>query len=156
MADKDFDFLHGRWRLRTRKLRDVMDPTCTDWIEFDSVSEIVPAFGGAGNVELTSLATEPPQEALTVRLYDAGEDLWRVWYLSTRAPGYMGPADEGRFADGRGTFVCEEELGGRLGLVRHQWTRLDTGRPRWEQAFSFDGGESWETNYVTEHEPLGE
>ncbi|GAA2067149.1 hypothetical protein GCM10009839_93710 [Catenulispora yoronensis] len=154
MADKDFDFFHGRWRMRTRKLRDVFDPTCTEWVELDGVTEVRPAFGGAGNVETTTLGTEPPLQAVTVRLHDAEQDLWRVWYVSTRAPGYMGPADEGRFEDGRGVFICEEELGGRPGLVRHQWTALDTGRPRWEQAFSFDKGQTWETNYVSEHEPL--
>jgi hypothetical protein len=31
--------------------------------------------------------------------------------------------------------------------VRFLWTRTDTESPRWEQAFSDDGGRTWETNW---------
>jgi quinol monooxygenase YgiN len=32
--------------------------------------------------------------------------------------------------------------------VRFRWTRLTSGSPRWEQAFSDDGGKSWEINWT--------
>jgi len=43
------------------------------------------------------------------------------------------------------------ELGARIAerpvLVTFQWDRQDPGRPHWHQAFSADGGESWEINW---------
>jgi hypothetical protein len=32
--------------------------------------------------------------------------------------------------------------------VRFLWTQNDGEGPRWEQAFSADGGVSWETNWI--------
>ena len=150
MSDStDFDFFHGKWLLNQRKLRDVMDPRCTEWVEFTATAEVRPIFGGLGSIELSHNEYDPPFDGLTLRVFDPEAKLWRVWWISTRAPGYLGPADEGRFEDGRGVFLCEEELGGRAGLVRHQWIGTDNDSPRWEQAFSFDGGETWATNWVT-------
>ena len=34
--------------------------------------------------------------------------------------------------------------------MRFTWSGVTTKTPRWEQAFSDDGGETWETNFVTE------
>ena len=33
-------------------------------------------------------------------------------------------------------------------LVRFIWSGVTTATPRWEQAFSDDGGRTWETNWV--------
>lgn len=37
---------------------------------------------------------------------------------------------------------------GRPIKVRFLWTGMATGSPRWEQAFSEDGGRTWEVNWV--------
>ena len=34
--------------------------------------------------------------------------------------------------------------------VRFIWSGVTTPTPRWEQAFSEDGGETWETNWITD------
>ena len=40
MGDKhDFDFIFGEWVVHNRKLRDVTDPACADWVEFEAISE---------------------------------------------------------------------------------------------------------------------
>ena len=31
-----FDFIHGTWTVHNRKLRDVTDPACDEWVEFDA------------------------------------------------------------------------------------------------------------------------
>lgn len=58
------------------------------------------------------------------------------------------PAVFGAFADGVGTFEGDDTLHGRPIRVRQLWTGVDTATPRWEQAFSGDGGKTWETNWV--------
>jgi hypothetical protein len=54
----------------------------------------------------------------------------------------------GGFADGLGTFECDDTFQGRPVRVRYQWSRVDTDQPHWEQAFSVDGGQSWEVNWT--------
>jgi hypothetical protein len=39
-------------------------------------------------------------------------------------------------------------LDGRRIEVRFTWTGIGTDAPHWEQAFSDDGGASWETNWI--------
>ena len=39
--------------------------------------------------------------------------------------------------------------------VRFIWSGVTTPTPRWEQAFSDDGGETWETNWVMDFTPRG-
>ena len=45
---------------------------------------------------------------------------------------------------GRSTDAFE----GRPITVRFTWSGIDTPEPRWEQAFSDDGGRTWETNWI--------
>ena len=144
----DFDAYHGRWRLLNRKLRDVFDPDCDEWIEFGGTTDVQPIFGGLGNVEFSHNEADPPFDALTVRLYDPATGLWRIWWASARFPGELGLLGEGRFVDGRGRFYSEELLNGRMTRVRVEWSGLAEGKPYWEQSFSYDGGQTWRTNYI--------
>ena len=146
IAGTDFDFLLGRWSVHQHKLADVTDRDCTEWVDFDSVSEVRPVLGGAGNVD-TLVATLPDGrhfEGLTLRLYDPGADLWRIWWSSTTVPGRLDPSVEGRFRDGRGVFVGDDEIGGRPARVRYLWSAITPTSARWEQDFSFDGGATWD------------
>ncbi len=54
----------------------------------------------------------------------------------------------GRFEDGVGTFLGDDELHGRPIRVRFLWSGISAQAARWEQAFSGDGGATWETNWV--------
>ena len=53
----------------------------------------------------------------------------------------------GRFEDGRGTFHGDDELDGKPIRVVFRWTDITPTSARWEQAFSADGGKTWETNW---------
>jgi hypothetical protein len=142
----DFDFLFGRWTVHHRKLADVQDPECTDWIEFDSDGEARPVLGGIGNVDTVSATLPDGREfqGLTLRLYEPGADLWRIWWSSTGRPGKLDPPVEGRFRDGTGVFTGPDTIGGRPAVVRYLWSRITPVSARWEQDFSFDGGTTWD------------
>jgi len=142
----DFDFFMGQWAVHHHRLADVTDRDCTEWIDFDSVGRAWPVLGGLGNVDTVS-GTMPDGrslEGMTLRLYDPEADLWRIWWSSTTSPGRLDPPVEGRFRDGRGVFLGEDEVGGKPALVRYLWSAMTPTSARWEQDFSFDGGTTWD------------
>ena len=60
----------------------------------------------------------------------------------------MGQPTIGGFIDGRGEFYDQEDFDGRAIFVRFVITPLDANTIRFEQAFSDDGGKTWEVNWV--------
>lgn len=61
----------------------------------------------------------------------------------------------GGFADGEGRFFGESQLRGTTVKVRGLWTGIGADRVQWEQAYSADGGASWETNWVSRYRRVG-
>ena len=55
----------------------------------------------------------------------------------------------GSFSGDVGTFECDDTHDGRPVRVRYRWTKGEHA-DAWEQAFSEDGGETWETNWTAE------
>ncbi|MFI8186567.1 hypothetical protein OG539_33515 [Actinacidiphila glaucinigra] len=143
----DFDFIFGRWQVRNRKLVDVTDVACEEWIEFDATGAAEPILGGLGHVDRFWAETF---EGFTLRQFDPESKLWRIWWASSRRPGHLDPYVEGSFTGGIGQFFCDDVLGGHAVKVRFQWTTLNPDAPRWEQAFSYDGGTTWRTNWIME------
>jgi len=146
MPATDFDFLPGRWHVANRKVTDTLDPDCDDWEEFEGTSEARAILDGGGNIDHFRTSG---YEGFSLRLYDADADLWRIWWSSTQRPGRLDPPVEGRFGeDGRARFECEDELEGVPIRMRFDWSEITDSSARWEQAFSFDGGETWKTNWI--------
>lgn len=60
----------------------------------------------------------------------------------------MGIPAIGEFRDGRGEFYNQETLNGRAILVRFVISDITTHSGRFEQAYSDDGGKTWEVNWI--------
>jgi hypothetical protein len=147
---RDFDFLHGRWRIHNRKLRDPLSGS-SEWYEFEARSVEQPVWGGDANLEEydATLPDGSRLRGLALRLYDTAARRWTI-HWSTAARGTLDPAMYGTFLDGVGTFYSHEDYHGRMILVRFLWTSEGPDAARWEQAFSADGGGTWEANWIME------
>ena len=144
----DFDFFFGSWRVHHRQLRRRL-ADCNERIEFSGTCTAQPTMGGTGNIDDTVI--EKPDgtyRAMTVRAYDATSQSWAIWWIDGRTPhGPVDPPMIGRFQDGIGTFLADDTFEGRKIKVRFLWSGITLTACRWEQAFSADGGATWETNW---------
>lgn len=141
----DFDFLAGRWDVRNRRRRRIL-ADCEEWDEFPGRAECTRLFGGAANVDTISFPSLG-QSGLTVRLFDRELEEWSIYWASSR-DGILQQPVTGRFAGGEGWFYGDDTFQGRLIRVRYIWSGMTDHSARWEQAFSADGEETWETNWI--------
>lgn len=149
----DFDFIIGSWRVHHRRLVDRLSG-CTEWAEFAGASTTRKTLGGFGNLEDNWLDLPGgAYRAVALRSFDAATGKWAIWWLDARFPHQLDPPVVGAFADGIGTFYADDTLSGRPIKIRFVWS-ADPERPRWEQAFSPDGGASWEPNWIMEFSRL--
>lgn len=147
---RDFDFIYGRWHVHNRKLRDLTDPACDEWVEFGATSEAFPILHTFGHIDRIYVP-DPPDgaafEGLTLRLFDPASNTWSIWWSSTRAPGRLDPPMTGAFTDGDGAFYGTDVVGGREIMLRFDW-HADPSTPSWQQSFSDDAGATWKLNWV--------
>ena len=124
---------------------------CTDWTEFSGTSSTRKILEGFGNVE-DNVLNFPDGEvkAAAFRSFDAKSQRWAIWWLDGRAPHHLDVPVVGSFDGKVGTFLANDNLDGRPIVVRFTWHANSGENPVWEQAFSDDGGKTWETNWVME------
>jgi len=144
----DFDFLIGNWKVLHRRRR-VRLAGNDEWEEFDGTCAAQLLLGGAANLD-DNVLNLPAGEyrAATMRAYDVQTRRWAIWWLDARNPLAIDPPVIGGFAEGVGVFYAEDVFNGKPIRVRFRWTDTGTSTPRWEQAFSPDGGKTWEINWT--------
>jgi hypothetical protein len=147
--DHDFVFLVGKWTVKHRQLKERLAGN-TEWIEFTGTSELGLIMGGNGTFDHNRIdKPDGSYYGVTLRTYDQKTKEWRIYWFDSRYPGApVEPALVGKFHDGKGVFYSDETFNGRPINVRFIWSQTKTGSPRWEQAFSPDGGQTWETNWI--------
>jgi hypothetical protein len=146
MTNTDFDFLAGHWESRQRRLVEVLAGK-DEWYEFTATLDCQVLLDGNGVFDVLR-APERDLEGITLRLYSPQERVWRIWWAAKTSGGRLDVPVVGRFDDGVGTFECDDIWQGTPIRVRYVWSRVDASNPRWEQAFSTDGGQTWEVNWV--------
>ncbi len=145
-----FDFVIGNWTVQHRRLKERL-VGCTDWLEFGGTSRTQKILDGQGNVEDNFLAFPGgPYCAAAIRSFDAVTGQWSIWWLDLRNPGHLDTPVVGSFSNGKGLFYADDNLDGRPIRVRFTWLPKDPSSARWEQAFSADAGNTWETNWTME------
>jgi hypothetical protein len=92
-----------------------------------------------------------PAHGYTLRLFDVHSKEWSI-YWATGASGLLDVPMIGKFKDGVGEFYSQEVFEGRHIFCRFTWSKITANSAQWEQAFSIDGGKTWETNWVNTFE----
>jgi len=145
----DFDFEIGAWATRLRRLRGPLTGS-TEWVEYEGTSVVRPIWGGRANlVELDVTGSAGRIEGLSLRLYNPETRQWSLNFVNARN-GLLTAPTIGQFKNGRGEFFGLEDLDGRPIFVRFVITPVNPDLCRFEQAFSDDGGKTWEVNWIAE------
>jgi hypothetical protein len=146
-----FDFIAGEWRAHHRRLKERLAGS-HEWIDFDGTASARLLMHGYANMD--DNVFDMPSGAysgVTLRSYDPATGQWSIWWLDGRMPAIpLDPPVRGRFEHGIGTFYADDTLRGKPVKVRFIWHNLTSTTSHWEQAFSPDGGKTWETNWTTD------
>jgi len=145
--EHDWDWLVGRWTVRHHRLKERL-AGCTEWEDFNGTSVLWLTLDGLGTVDDNVL--ELPggtYRAVGIRAFDRKSGQWSIWWLDARNPTVIEPPVHGGFRDGVGTFIGDDTLRGRPIKMRFVWSRITSTSAHWEQAFSPDGGKTWEVNW---------
>ena len=147
-GQRSFDWEIGTWRSHVRVLADPLSESADEWLSFEGTSVVRPLMDGRANVvEFDVQGSAGRIEALNLRLYEPQADRWSLSFVNMR-DGLLMPAVYGGFHDGVGEFYGDDQLDGRPIKVRFLIVRKGPDKARFEQAFSDDGGETWETNWI--------
>ena len=144
----DFDWEIGSWATRLKYLPEPLTGS-TRWIDYSGTSEVRPVLGGRANlVELSVKGASGQIEGVSLRLYNPKARQWTLNFASVRN-GLLTPPVTGAFDEkGRGTFYGVDTANDRVVLVRFVISDVTPNSARFEQAFSADGGATWETNWI--------
>jgi len=143
----DFDFEIGTWKTHISRLVRPLTGSTT-WIEFEGTSVVRKIWNGRAN--LVELEVDGPTghiEGLSLRLYNPQSHQWSLNFANSSS-GTLSQPTIGEFKNGRGEFYDQESFNGRTILVRNVWSDITPDSCRFEQAFSDDGGKTWEVNWI--------
>jgi hypothetical protein len=143
----DFDFDDGAWTIHMRRLLHPLTGS-SEWTTMDGETVVHPLWGGRANLATVEADGRSGHlELLALRLYNPAARQWSISF-ATAEGGVLSVPCVGRFRDGRGDFYDQETVGGRSILVRFSIWPNGQDSVGSEQAFSADGGKTWETNWV--------
>jgi hypothetical protein len=143
----DFDFEIGTWKTTVKRLVKPLSGSTT-WVEMNGTTVVRKVLNGRANlVELIADSPSGHFEGLSLRLYHPQAHQWTLNFANA-SDGILAQPTVGQFKNGRGEFYDQELLDGRAIFVRFLITPIDADTIRFEQAFSDDGGKTWEVNWI--------
>ena len=146
---RDFDFWMGNWNVKNRYVKKRLAGS-DEWDEFESTVVARPLLDGLGNEDEFRTDYRGGFIGMSLRFFDPETKQWWIYWADTRRSGRLDPPVVGAFDGDVGIFEGDDTFDGKPIRVRFIWSGVTTPTPRWEQAFSEDGGETWETNWIME------
>jgi hypothetical protein len=146
-GQRDFDFEIGSWKAQIKRLVNPLTGSTT-WAEYEGTSVVRKVWDGRANLgELQVAGPAGRIEGLSLRLFNPTTRQWHISWANSR-DGALGPAMVGGFANGGGEFYNQETLNGRSIYVRFIFSDITPNSFGIDQAFSADGGKTWEVNWI--------
>lgn len=143
----DFDFYFGTWKERSSRMLHPLTGS-KDWVEMTGVTVVKKIWDGRANI--VEFKSDGPLELLSLRWYNPSTHQWNVDF-ATPGVGMLGIPAVGEFKNGRGEFYDQEPINGRTVLVRFSIWKITENTAQSEQAFSDDGGKTWEVNWINRY-----
>jgi hypothetical protein len=144
----DFDPLLGKWKYHLRRLVNPLTGSKA-WIDLEGTGVCRAIYDGAQIDQIIVDGGGTHIEGLTLRTYNPQSHQWSL-YWANRKVGKLDVPQIGQFKDGHGEFYAQDILNGKAILIRFDWSGMTTKSPHFEQAFSADGGKTWEVNWITD------
>lgn len=146
-AQHDFDWEIGTWDTQLKRLSEPLSGK-SNWLEYTGTSVVKPVMDKRANlVELDVRGPAGRIAGVSLRLYQPASGNWTL-HFANLANGLMTDPMHGSFKQGNGTFYGQDTVDGRMVFVRFLVTPMNKDQWRFEQAYSLDGGATWETNWI--------
>lgn len=143
----DFDFNFGTWKTHVRRLTHPLSGS-TAWTEYDGESVVRKVWNGRASLfELEADGPAGHLEGVGLRLYNPQSRQWNLNWTNSSV-GMLDWPMVGEFKNGRGEFYGPDTFDARRILVRNTFSDITLTSSHFEQAFSVDGGKTWETNWI--------
>jgi hypothetical protein len=151
----DFDFEIGTWKTHLKRLLHPLTGSTT-WVEYDGTTVVRKVWDGRANmVELEADGAQGHFEGLNLRLYRPQSHQWSLNFANS-SDGILATPSVGEFNNGRGEFYDQETINGRAVYVRFVISDITANSCQFEQAFSVDGGKTWEVNWMATDTRVGD
>jgi hypothetical protein len=149
-----FDWDIGKWNIHMSRLSHPLTGSTT-WNQMDGITMNSKVWDGRSNLaEVEAKGPAGELELLAWRLYNPSTQEWTTSFATSSVGVLNTPTGRpitGEFKNGRGVFYDQEPYNGKNILVRFSiWPTSDESAQS-EQAFSDDGGKTWETNWVNKY-----
>jgi hypothetical protein len=99
---------------------------------------------------LEEIETDGPNghwEGMTLFLYNPQSHQWSQTFANSKT-GVLTPPLVGTFKDGRGELFSQDSFNDRSILVRGVWSDIASNSHHFEEAYSDDGGKTWEPVFI--------
>jgi hypothetical protein len=145
----DFDFIFGRWKIHLKRRRSSAG-AAESWSEFEGYGVYRKIWDGRANLnEFEANSPDGHIEGLTLRTYNPKTRQWSLYWASSR-DGILAEPQAGKFHDGVGEFYAFDTIDGKSVFVRYVWSKITASSVHFEQAFSADGGKTWDVNWISD------
>ncbi|HTV14839.1 MAG TPA: hypothetical protein VME68_08995 [Acidobacteriaceae bacterium] len=143
----DFDFNFGVWKTHIERRIHPLDHS-DEWTELNGTVTVHKLWGGrAAMEEIDATGASGHLQGITLFTYDPVTRQWNQDFAGADS-GELEPPAIGVFRDGCGMLVNQDTFNGRTILVSAAWSQIAPDSHHFEQAFSDDGGKTWEPNFV--------
>jgi hypothetical protein len=142
----DFDWDIGTWKTHQRRLLHPLTGSTT-WVEYNGTDVVQKVWQGANVGKIEADGPAGHLEIFTLRLYNPQAHQWSI-YFTNPASGTLSLPVVGGFKNGRAEFYDQETYNDRIIWVRFSISEITPNSCHFEQAFSPDGGKTWEPNFL--------